>query len=379
MIYADLSALITESFSEVSDPRASNARHFLDEIFFLSFCAVSCGAESREDIELYGKSKYTWLKNILRLPHGIPSNDTYRRVFSAINPDEFERCFQKRVNNLINHVGLDIIAVDGKSLRHSFDSASSQSAIHMVSAWSSAHQLVLGQVKTESRSNEITAIPALLNLIDISGHIVTADAMGTQKKIARQILDQGGDYVLSLKKNHKIMYQEAESYFQENSEHIRGNAHRFYETVDSGHGRIETRSRFISSDIEQIKEKSLWSGLTSIGMVKSVRETAKGISTATKYYLCSISPDPVLFATAVRNHRGIENSLHWVLDVSFREDDSGICKCHAPQNFSLIRKIALTVLKLNKNKGSIKGKRKKAGRDNQFLLSLLRMEKFQMR
>ena len=380
MISSKLSELTTEPFSGISDPRADNARHLLNEIFFISLCAVICGADSWEDIELYGKSKRTWLKGFLRLPHGIPSDDTYRRVFSAINPDEFASCFRKWVQNLLGHFGLDVICVDGKTLRRSFDSASSQSAIHMVSARSTAHQPVLGQVKVDSESNEIRAIPELLRLLDISGSIITIDAMGTQKEIAGQIIDQGGDYILALKKNHKIIHQEAERYFRENSDHLKQHSQFFYETIDGGHGRVESRRYYISSDIGKMQGGSLWKGLTSVGMVESERETADGISTETRYYLSSIPPDPELFGFSVRNHWGIENSLHWVLDVSFREDDSGIRNGHAPQNFSLLRKIALNILKSDKSsKESVKGKRKKAGWDNRFLLSLLQQAKFQMR
>ena len=190
MVQVKVSELTSEAFSSIPDPRARNARHLLNEIFFISLCAVICGAESWEDIELYGKSKHSWLEGFLRLPHGIPSDDTYRRVFSAIDPDEFESCFQTWTQSLVDHFDLDVIPIDGKTLRHSFDSASSQSAIHMVSAWSVANQLVLGQVKVDSKTNEITAIPDLIRLLDISGNIVTIDAMGTQKKIAGQIIDQ---------------------------------------------------------------------------------------------------------------------------------------------------------------------------------------------
>lgn len=360
-------------FQQVEDPRADNRSHKLSDVLFIACCAVICGAESWDDIELYGRSKFEWLKGILELPHGIPSDDTFRRVFTLLNPEVFEEAFRAWISSLVSCVSGDIIPIDGKRLRGAFR-ASKENVIHQVSAWSCNHQLVLGQVKTESKSNEITAIPKLLKLLDIKGAVVTIDAMGTQKNIAAQIIEQGGDYLLALKGNHGTLQQDVSEYFDYIEQ--KGLLERVAdssETIDKGHGRLETRHCRIVTDIEWLEGREQWVGLNTLVEIRSLTEhLSEGRTTSeTRYYISSLERSAEEFQSIVRAHWQIENNLHWVLDVSFSEDASLIHTPNAAENFSLLRKIALVLLKKDKTKGSLKGKRKRAGWNNDFLLSLL--------
>jgi len=365
-----------DHFAALSDPRsahAPNQRHELIDILVIAVCAVICGADGWEDIEEYGKAQAEWLPQVLDLPHGIPSHDTFRRVLSRLDPEELTECFIAWTGALSDLCGGDIVAIDGKTLRHSFDRAASKTAIHMVSAWANANRLVLGQVKVDDKSNEITAIPKLIKMLDLAGATVTIDAMGCQKEIAKVITDQEADYVLALKENHPTLYDDVTLFFEDGkATDFAEIDHEYHETVDGDHGRIETRRYWITSDIEWLGAKASWSNLQSIGMVESCREMGDKVEIETRYFLTSVPCDGVRFAQAVRQHWGIENSLHWVLDVSFDEDACRIRKDKGAQTFSVLRHIALNLLRReSSHKRGIKARRKRAGWDRGYLLRVL--------
>ena len=365
-----------DHFAALSDPRsahAPNQRHELIDILLIAVCAVICGADGWEDIEEYGKAQAEWLAQVLDLPHGIPGHDTFRRVLSRLDPEELTECFIAWTGALSDLCGGDIVAIDGKTLRHSFDRAASNTAIHMVSAWANANRLVLGQVKVDDKSNEITAIPKLIKMLDLAGATVTIDAMGCQKEIAKVITDQEADYVLALKENHPTLYDDVTLFFEEGkATDFAEIDHEYHETVDGDHGRIETRRYWITSDIEWLGAKASWSNLQSIGMVESYREMGAKVESETRYFLTSVPCDGVRFAHAVRQHWGIENSLHWVLDMSFDEDACRIRKDKGAQTFSVLRHIALNLLRReSSHKRGIKARRKRAGWDRGYLLRVL--------
>jgi predicted transposase YbfD/YdcC len=365
-----------DHFAALTDPRsphAPNQRHELIDILVIAVCAVICGAEGWEDIEEYGKAQAEWFAQVLELPHGIPGHDTFRRVLSRLDPEELTRCFISWSGALSDLSGGDLVSIDGKTLRHSFDRAASQAAIHMVSAWANANRLVLGQVKVEDKSNDITAIPKLIKLLDLAGATVTIDAMGCQKAIAQDITDQGADYVLALKENHPTLYDDVTVFFDEaQTTEFAEIEHAYQETVDGDHGRIETRRYWITSDIEWLGAKGSWANLQSLGMVESHRDLGDKVETETRYFLTSLPCDGVRFAHAVRQHWGIENSLHWVLDVSFDEDACRIRKDQGAQTFSVLRHIALNLLRRESHhKRGIKARRKRAGWDRGYLLQVL--------
>jgi predicted transposase YbfD/YdcC len=357
-------------FKNIVDPRRSNRRHLLSDILFIACCAVICGAESWDDIEEYGHAKIDWLKQLLVLPHGIPSDDTFRRIFTLLEPSAFEHAFRAWIQTLISDVVGDVIPIDGKRLRGAFR-ASKTNVIHEVSAWSCRHQLVLGQVKTAAKSNEITAIPELLELLDIKGAVITIDAMGTQKKIAEKIITQEGDYLLALKGNQSTLHDNVKVAFgQLNEEEANHNA---YEYVEKEHGRLTTRRCDVITDIDDLEGRKDWLNLSSI--IRLQCETTylsdQHTTTETRYYISSLNKSGEDIEAIIRSHWQIENNLHWVLDVTFSEDACLIHTPNAAENFSLLRKIALTLLKKNPSKGSLKGKRKRAGWNNNFLLELL--------
>ena len=365
-----------DHFATLTDPRcphAPNSRHLLMDILVLAVCAVISGAEGWEDIEEYAKSQAEWFADLLDLPHGIPGHDTFRRVLSRLDPEEFTQCFISWTNALNAASGGDMVSIDGKTLRHSFDQATSTAAIHMVSAWASANRLVLGQLKVEEKSNEMTAIPQLLHLLDVTGAVVTIDAMGCQKEIAKTITEQGADYVLALKENHPTL-SEAVTLFL-NDARDTGFAdleHAYHETVDGDHGRIETRRYWITSDIEWLGAKASWSNLHSVGMVEARREVGETVQIDTRYFLTSLPAQGVRFAQAVRQRWGTENPLHWVLDVSFDEDACRIRKDKGAQIFAVLRHIALNLLRREPHhKRGIKARRKRAGWDRDYLLQVL--------
>ena len=365
-----------DHFAALSDPRsahAPNQRHELIDILVIAVCAVICGADGWEDIEEYGKAQAEWLAQVLDLPHGIPGHDTFRRVLSRLDPEELTECFIAWTGALSDLCGGDIVAIDGKTLRHSFDRAASKTAIHMVSAWANANRLVLGQVKVDDKSNEITAIPKLIKMLDLAGATVTIDAMGCQKEIAKVITDQEADYVLALKENHPTLYDDVTLFFEDGkATDFAEIDHEYHETVDGDHGRLETRRYWLTSDIEWLGAKTSWSNLQSIGMVESYREMGDKVESETRYFLTSVPCDGVRFAQAVRQHWGIENSLHWVLDVSFDEDACRIRKDKGAQTFSVLRHIALNLLRHeSSHKRGIKARRKRAGWDRGYLLRVL--------
>lgn len=315
-----------------------------------------------------------WLKQILELPNGIPSHDTFARVFARLEPEEFQQSFLNWIKSISNIIKGEVVAIDGKTLRHSYDTELGKGAIHMVSAWASTNRLVLGQVKVDDKSNEITAIPELLKVLSLNGCIVTIDAMGCQREIVKQIREGGGDYVIALKKNQGGLYERVEALFKEAlSKRYQGFTFSSNRASEQGHGREETRYCMMLSDIRnQIDPEGKWEGLQSIGRQDSMRVVNGKTTIETRYFISSLPNNAELLADSIRQHWGVENSLHWVLDVAFREDDSRIRKDNAPQNFAILRHIANSLLQQdNSSKTGIKNKRLKAGWDNEYLAKVL--------
>jgi predicted transposase YbfD/YdcC len=372
----------------VPDPRIQRTkRHLLVDILFITLAAVLAGAEDCVNIAEFARLKHAWFAQWLALPNGIPSHDTFNRVLARLDPDALNGCFLSWIEPLRdklraaqNAAQPEIIACDGKQLKGSKDTANAKSALNVVSAWATKTRLVLGQVAVEDKSNEITALPELLALVDIAGCVVTADAMGTQKAIAKQIIAQQADYVLALKDNHPALSEAVRLFF----EHAAGQK---FEGLcclsllehDLGHGRKEERRYWLLQLPEGLAwqdERGEWAGLQSIGRVESVRTSAGGTSQAVRYFLCSLpaytQKDVRLFARSVRRHWGIENRLHWVLDIAFREDACRLRKDHAPENLAIIRHIALNLLRQDTtSKIGVKNRRLKAGWDLDYLESLL--------
>jgi predicted transposase YbfD/YdcC len=340
-------------------------------------CGVICGANNFVDIAIFGEAKKQWLSTFLDLPYGIPSHDTITRFFSMLSPTEFSKCFLAWTQDLVEKVS-GVIAIDGKTLRHSFDLASDQAAIHMVSAWFHTNELVLCQIKTDAKSNEITAIPKLLELLDIKGSTITIDAMGCQKDIAQKIIDGGANYILGLKGNQKNTFnfvQELFSYGLGNN--FAGLNYTEYDKTEQGHGRTERRHIYsiTITDEARFEDLRVWAGLRSVTMVVSTREiTGQEATTECRYYLSSLEGNAEEIACAIRSHWGIENRLHWVLDVQFGEDQTRNRKQNSAENMAIIRHLALNLLRKCQmaQKGiSIRGKRLFAGWDNQCLLDLI--------
>lgn len=370
-----MSATIIEHFSKLSDPRKHTKKndHKLIDVFVIAICGIICGADTWTAVAEYGEAKEDWLGTFLELPNGIPSHDTFSRIFGLIDPQQFQECFVSWVQAVSEVIESEIISIDGKTLRRSYDTHSNKAAIHMVSAWASECNLVLGQLKTEEKSNEITAIPELMKILNIQGCIVTIDAMGCQKKITKEITGKGGDYVIGLKGNQDTLLRAVEDTFESAyTETLEGPDFDFYQTEDTGHGRHEVRSYFTTDNLDQIPMASAWAKLTTVGVVVS-EVTKKGkTSTEWRYYIGSIKNDAELFAKSVRSHWGIKNSVHWVLDVAFREDESRVRKNHGPENLAMLRHIALNLLKHEKTaKLGVKSKRLKAGWDNSYLSKVL--------
>ena len=313
------------------------------------------------------------MRTFLKIPNGIPSHDTFGRVFALLDPKEFAECFCNWTQSLRRSFAREIVALDGKTLRRSHDRAIGKSAIHMVSAWASENGLVLGQIKVDQKSNEITAIPELLRALELRGCIVTIDAMGTQKTIAKEIHEADAQYVLALKGNHERVQQEVKDFFCDARERkFKGLPHGFLETIEKDHGRIETRRYWITEEIRWFADCTQWEGLRSFGMVESTREIQGNSTAEVRFFLCSIKADAAEFARAVRGHWGIENQLHWSLDVAFGEDQCRARVGHASENLARLRHIALNILKSDTTKKrGIKGKQKNAGWDHSYLLHLL--------
>jgi len=364
-------------FSGVKDPRVDRTkRHELLNIITMALCAVLAGANGWEAIAEFSRSKREWLETFLSLPYGIPSADTFRRVLSRLNPQEFVACCVQWLESLSAAAGPDRdkqVAIDGKTARRSFDRAKEQSALHMVSAWSAERRLILGQEAVHEKSNEITAIPRLLQMIDISEAVVTIDAMGCQTAIAGQIRDGGGDYVLALKGNQETIHERVQGYFDHMEEHVEaGVKFSFHETVDRAHGREETRMYFTCPADESIDPERRWRDLRSIGMVITERKVDDQTTVERRYYLNSIRSGAKRFGRAVRGHWSIENSLHWTLDLSFREDESRVHKDRGQEILGALRRVTLSRLKNDTTvKRGVEIKRQKAGWDPRYLLHLL--------
>ncbi len=365
---------IIDHFSSLTDPRLQGkVRHKLVDIVTITICAVICGCDDWTEVSLYGDKKKDWLGTFLELPNGIPSHDAFSRVFSMISTDEMERCFLSWVNAVFEKTDGQVVAVDGKTLRRSHDRSSNKSAIHMVSAWASENRITLGQVQTEEKSNEITAIPALLELLEIKGCIVTIDAMGCQKKIANQIVEQGADYVLSLKGNQGNMHKDIKHFFEDAlQKEFDGVESRMVETIDGDHGRVEIRRYYTVNEIDWLEGREKWRELNSLGMVQSERHIGEDITVENRFYISSLTDAPELFAKAARQHWGVENGCHWTLDIAFREDDCRKRKGNSAANFSRARRIALNLLKNDDTtKAGVKAKRKVAGWDDEYVGKLI--------
>ena len=365
---------IVECFADLPDPRVERTRdHKLIDIIVIAICAVISSAEHWTEVERYGKMKKEWLETFLDLPNGIPSHDTFGRVFARLDPDIFCECFLGWIRTLYAETDGKAVAIDGKTLRRSYDRADEKAALHLVHAWAVENHLLLGQVACTEKSNEITAIPELLKVLDLNGCLVTIDAMGCQKKIARQITGKKGDYILGLKGNQAKLRDDVETFFRcaqkDKFAHLACNYH---QTVEKDHGRIETREYWLVAE-DSFEVGDEWGGLKAVGMVKSERLIGNELECETRYYICSRMMSAEAFAKAVRGHWGIENSLHWVLDVAFREDECRIRKKNGPQNFAILRRFALSLLKREQKvcKLGIKSKRKACGWDNDYLLTVL--------
>jgi len=361
-------------FESLKDPRVERTRrHKLMDIVVISVMAVICYADGWDDIVEYAKVREAWLRTFLELPHGIPCADTFRRVFTALDPEAFQACFLNWVKSLVGSTDGKLVAIDGKTVRHSFAGEEGKGPVHLVSAWVAQNQLVLGQIATEAKSNEITAIPKLLDLLDLRGATITIDAMGCQKKIAEVIVDGGGDYVLGLKDNQPTMHQEVAQFFESaQADGFRDTRCDQAESVDGDHGRIEVRRVSCSDDIDWMEDKAQWKNLRSVVMVESERTVGERTSLERRYYLTSHKPDAEMLGQMIRGHWGIENQLHWVLDMAFDEDRSRIRRGHAPHNFALLRKIAANLLKLETGlKRGLEAKRKRAAWDSGYLIRVL--------
>jgi predicted transposase YbfD/YdcC len=366
-------------FVELEDPRIErNQRHNFMDIIAMAICAVIANANDWNEIETWGYCKYEWLKTFLELPNGIPSHDTFNRVFSALDPQKFLECFAAWVNSINLAVEGTVIAIDGKRLRRSGGDCFGKTALHLVSAWSTDLNMTLGQVKTTEKSNEITAIPELLDTLFIKGAIITIDAMGCQKDIALKIKTKGGEYVLALKGNHGDLHDDVKTFFdiEEKSNFSETKISRF-ETLEKDHGRIEKRTFIATSEIDWLKKKHDWQGLQSIVMVISERREKGKKSIERRYYITSLKPIAEQIGRAIRSHWGIENTLHWQLDVNFKEDQSRLRAKKSAENFAAIRRIALSLLKQETSKKlSMKCKRLLAGWDNNYLLKIIGVKPF---
>ena len=356
---------------ELPDPRVERTRlHKFEDLLLIAICALLCGAESFEDMELFGDTKEPWLRTFLELPHGIPSHDTFNRLFAALNPQCFLDAFMRWTQSLRTALADEVVAIDGKALRRAI--AAGQSPKVVVSAWAAGNGLVLGQRRVDDKSNEITAVPELLRTLELAGCIVTLDAMGCQRRIAREIKEADAEYVLALKGNQGTAHEEIQSYLDAaiaNADPALAGC----EHIEKGHGRIETRRYWQSTDIGWFADREKWEGLRSVGVVESVRDTGGRTSTERRYYLSSLELDVKKFAHAIRSHWGVENQLHWVLDVVFGEDQSRARTGHAAENLATLRRWALNLLKVDtrKAKRSIKARIKAAGWDHHYLLHLL--------
>jgi predicted transposase YbfD/YdcC len=370
-------ASIGQHFANLEDPRVERTkRHKLLDILVIAICAVVCGADDWVAIQEFGEAKLDWFKEFLDLPNGIPSHDTFGRVFARLNADQFHTCFMNWIMAVSELTKGQVIAIDGKTLRRSHDKTLGKGAILMGSAWATANHLVLGQVKVDDKSNEITAVPELLQALDISGCVVTTDAMGCQKEIASLVVEGKGDYVLALKDNHPLLSEDVQLLFDDlEDSRFRAYDYDVEQTVEKGHGRLETRQCWTISDptvLRGLRGTQEWDGLRCVAKVRARRTVDDKATVEDRYYLSSLDGRAEQLLMATRTHWDIENGLHWVLDVAFREDESRVRKGHGAQNLATLRHIALNLLKQEKtSKTGIKTKRLKAGWSEQYLLRIL--------
>ena len=370
-------ASIVAHFRELEDPRVSPAtRHELLDIVTIALCAVICGADTWVEVEAFGRAKAAWLRTFLALPHGIPSHDTFGRVFAALDPDQFECGFRSWVAAVVELSAGTVVAVDGKTVRRSHDAARGKDALVLVSAWAEANRMVLGQVAVEAGSNEIPTIPAVLEQLALAGSIVTVDAIGCQTAIATQIVTQEADYVLALKENQPALAAAVAIVFRDGcAAGFAPGTHDHQRTVEKNHGRIERREIWAVDDpalIAYLDPQQRWPRLRSVAMVVAERRSGEETSRETRYYLSSLPGDAALVGHAVRGHWGIENRLHWVLDIAFREDESRVRQGKADQNLAVLRRLALNLLRQEPTaKMGTKAKRLKAGWDDSYLLKIL--------
>ncbi len=375
---AQPAADLRQHFGHLTDPRVERTKeHKLIDIIVIAICAIIAGADGWVAVETFGQAKKKWLRTFLDLPQGIPSHDTFGRVFGLLDPSEFEQAFSAWVASVREILKGQIIALDGKSLRRSHDHWFGKDAIHMVSAWATAQRLVLGQRKIDDKSNEISALPELLQVLALEGCIVTIDAMGCQTEIAETIIERGADYVLAVKENQGKLYEDLQDLFAGTDEvAFRDVPHAFEREVTKDHGRLEIRECWVLSDPEYlnyVRRVEAWKNLSSVVRIcTEVRQEQTTLSRETRYFISSLASSAQEMIHAVRGHWGIENGLHWVLDVTFREDDSRVRKDHAPENFAILRHIALNALNRSRNgKESIKTMRLRAGWDEAYLEKLL--------
>jgi predicted transposase YbfD/YdcC len=362
-----------DALNEVADPRAARGvRHRLDEMLVIVLIAVICGAEDCEDIVEFGQGKEPWLRTFLGLKHGVPSEDTFRRILAALDPDALEACMTRWLKGWKGYQRGKQVAVDGKRPRRSFDQASGKAAIHMIGAWATESGIALGQLAVDSKENEITALPGLLKLLDPKGATVTLDAMGCQTAIAGQIVEQGGDYLLALKANQPTLHEDAKLLLDEGIARGFDGPHDSHEEADKGHGRVETRRVWVTDDIAWFTGKDRWPGLRTWVAVECERTTGDHTSVERRYFISSLPPDAKTIGSAVRQHWHIENRLRWILDVAFSEDRSRLRTGHSAENLARLGRLALSLLKRETtNKRGIKSKRLRAGWDESYLLKLL--------
>ena len=359
----------SQLFEGVRDPRRSNAtRHDLHEMLMIALLCVLCGGEGCHDMSLFGRSKERFLRRFMRLAYGIPSHDAFSDLFNALDPKGFQPVMLRLLGDFARNLE-GVIAIDGKALRRSLDKASGKSPLHLVQAFAAEARLVLGQVAVDQKSNEITAIPELLALLDVKGRIITADAMHTQRATAEAVCARGGDYVLALKGNQGSLFEDAKLYLDDPE--AADNCQTF-QSVDADHGRIETRTAVISDDIDWLQERHHWPGLGAIGQVTYMRETGGKQTSRSRYFLLSAALKPERFLEVTRAHWSIENSLHWVLDVTMNEDQARNRTGNGAQNLALLRRMALNLARLEPTKGSMRGKIKKAGWSDDFMLDMIR-------